>query len=308
ADGVTLRSIQIGKVDLPAEYRRGMDSLLAEELASEKMRYTLELKDKRVKETDPEGRGGLGTWNDSRPPFVEADAVQRAALLAARAGAPLYVVHTTSREALEAGLRLERAGAKVYFETCPHYLTHDVTWEGGVVGKINPPLRQKSDRERLWRGLANGEIDTVGTDHVHRDLSSKAADIWAASPGCPGLETLLPVLLTDGFHARNVSLERIVELTASNPARLMGLSHVKGSIKIGLDADLALVDLDAKWTLGRKDVVSGAGYSIYEGKSFRGKVVHTLVRGNFALESSRLVETAVGIGKYVARRLQHSAT
>jgi len=262
---------------------------------------------KRVKQADPEGRGGLATWNDSRPPFVEADAVQRAALLAAKAGAPLYVVHTTSREALEAGLRLESAGAKVYFETCPHYLTHDVTWEGGVIGKINPPLREKSDCERLWQGLMNGEINTVGTDHVHRDLSSKEADIWGASPGCPGLETLLPVLLTDGFHARNIPLERIVELTSSNPARLMGLSHAKGSIRIGLDADFALVDLDAEWTLSRDDVLSSAGYSIYEGKPFRGKVVHTLVRGNSALENGRLVETAVGIGKYVARRLQHRA-
>jgi dihydroorotase (multifunctional complex type) len=260
---------------------------------------------KRVKEADPDGKGGLATWNDSRPPFVEADAVQRAVLLAARAGAPLYVVHTSSREALEAGLRLEADGARVYFETCPHYLTHDITWPGGVVGKVNPPLRERSDCERLWQGLADGEIDTVGTDHVHRDLTSKEADIWGSSPGCPGLETLLPVLLTEGFHARDIPLERIVELTASNPARLMGLSHVKGSIRVGLDADLALVDLDAQWTLDRKDVLSSAGYSIYEGKAFRGKVVHTVVRGALALEDGRLVDAAVGRGRYVSRQLNH---
>jgi dihydroorotase (multifunctional complex type) len=260
---------------------------------------------KRVKVADPDGKGGLATWNDSRPPFVEADAVQRAALLAAKAGAPLYVVHTTSREALEAGLRQESAGAAIYFETCPHYLTHDVTWQGGVVGKVNPPLRERSDCERLWRGLANGEIDTVGTDHVHRDLGSKEADIWGASPGCPGLETLLPVLLTDGFHERGIPLERIVELTASNPARLMGLSHVKGSIKIGLDADFALVDLNTHWKQKRESVVSSAGYSIYEGKSFRGKVVHTVVRGEQALDDGRLVDAAIGKGRYVSRRLEH---
>jgi dihydroorotase (multifunctional complex type) len=260
---------------------------------------------KRVKVADPDGKGGLATWNDSRPPFVEADAVQRAALLAAKAGAPLYVVHTTSREALEAGLRQESAGAAIYFETCPHYLTHDVTWQGGVVGKVNPPLRERSDCERLWRGLANGEIDTVGTDHVHRDLGSKEADIWGASPGCPGLETLLPVLLTDGFHERGIPLERIVELTASNPARLMGLSHVKGSIKIGLDADFALVDLNTRWKQNRESVVSSAGYSIYEGKSFRGKVVHTVVRGEQALDDGRLVDAAIGKGRYVSRRLEH---
>src|SRR5690606_27212775 len=140
---------------------------------------------KRVREADPKGRRGLASWNDSRPAFVEADAVQRAALLAASAGAPLYVVLTSSSDALKAGLRARAAGATIYLETCPHYLTHDVTWEEGVVGKVNPPLREREDCERLWEGVANGEIDTIATDHVHRDLSSKETDIWAASPGCP---------------------------------------------------------------------------------------------------------------------------
>jgi len=171
------------------------------------------------------------------------------------------------------------------------------------MGKINPPLRERSDCERLWQGLLNGEIDTVGTDHVHRDISSKAADIWSASPGCPGLETLLPVLLTDGFHDRGLSLERIAELTSSNPARLMGLDHAKGKIAPGLDADLALVDLDACWTLKREDVKSAAGYSIYEGKVFTGSVEHTLVRGQFALKNRALADDRVGSGRYVHRKL-----
>jgi dihydroorotase (multifunctional complex type) len=253
--------------------------------------------------TDSGGLGDLALWNASRPPFVEADAVQRSAYLAQQAGSPLYVVHTSSKEALELGLMHRARGAKVYFETCPHYLTHDVTWSGGRMGKINPPLRERSDCERLWQGLLNGEIDTVGTDHVHRDISSKAADIWSASPGCPGLETLLAVLLTDGFHDRGLSLERIAELTSSNPARLMGLDHAKGKIAPGLDADLALVDLDARWTLKREDVKSAAGYSIYEGKVFTGSVEHTLVRGQFALKNRALADDRVGSGRYVHRKL-----
>jgi dihydroorotase-like cyclic amidohydrolase len=156
----------------------------------------------RLKASDPDGHGALKTWNATRPPFVEADAVQRAAYIAHTAGAPLYVVHTSSAEALEAALRHRRAGAKVHIETCPHYLTHDIGWAGGDIGKINPPLREASDRERLWRGLRDGEIDTVATDHVHRDISAKAGGIWTASPGCPGLETLLPVLLSEGHHKR----------------------------------------------------------------------------------------------------------
>jgi dihydroorotase-like cyclic amidohydrolase len=257
----------------------------------------------RLKASDPEGRGALKTWNATRPPFVEADAVQRAAYIAHTTGAPLYVVHTSSAEALEAALRHRRAGANVHIETCPHYLTHDVGWPGGDTGKINPPLREASDRERLWLALRDGEIDTVATDHVHRDISAKAGGIWTASPGCPGLETMLPVLLTEGHHKRALPLERIVAVAATNPARIMGLGHAKGRIAPGLDADLALVDLDAEWTLQRSDVISSAGYSIYEGQRFKGRIRDAFVRGRPVLREDTPVNDAVGHGRYIRRRL-----
>jgi dihydropyrimidinase len=257
----------------------------------------------RLKATDPEGRGALKTWNATRPPFVEADAVQRAAYIAHTAGAPLYVVHTSSAEALEAALRHRRAGADVHIETCPHYLTHDVGWPGGDTGKINPPLREASDRERLWLALRDGEIDTVATDHVHRDISAKAGGIWKASPGCPGLETMLPVLVSEGHHKRALPLERIVAVAATNPARIMGLGHAKGSIALGLDADLALVDLNAEWTLQRSDVISSAGYSIYEGQRFKGRVRDAFVRGRQVLREDTPINDAVGHGRYIRRRL-----
>ncbi len=260
----------------------------------------------RMRARDPDGRGGLSTWNASRPPFVEADAVQRAAYIAHTAGSPLYVVHTSSAEALHAALRHRRAGARIFIETCPHYLTHDVTWIGGDVGKINPPLRESADREALWRGLSRGEIDTVATDHVHRDISSKSGGIWAASPGCPGMETLLPVLLSEGHHKRGLSLARIAELTATGPARAMGLGHVKGAIVPGLDADLTFVDPAAEWMLERPDVVSAAGYSIYEGWKFRGRIVHTLVRGRPVLRDGVADASAAGTGRYVRRKLDHA--
>jgi len=260
----------------------------------------------RVRAEDPDGKGGLATWNASRPPFVEADAVQRAAYVAHIAGAPLYVVHTSSAEALEAALRHRGAGATVHVETCPHYLTHDIGWEKGDIGKINPPLRAAADRERLWRGVANGEVDTIGTDHIHRDLSSKDGGIWAASPGCPGLETMLPVMLSEGHHKRGIPLERIAAITATNPARIMGFADRKGAIAVGLDADLAFVDLKAEWTLDRKDVVSSAGYSIYEGWRFKGRVRHSLVRGQFAWRDGESVQASRGQGRYVRRALSAS--
>jgi len=257
----------------------------------------------RLKKQDPDGKGGLATWNATRPPFVEADAVQRAAYLSDIAGAPLYVVHTSSAEALAAALRHRANGATVHIETCPHYLTHDITWQGGDIGKINPPLREASDREALWQALLAGDIDTVATDHVHRDLTAKKGGIWNASPGCPGLETLLPVLLTEGHHKRGMPLERIAEVSATSPARLMGLGQSKGSIAVGYDADLTFVDLDRSWKLDRADVVSSAGYSIYEGWNFQGAIVHAMSRGFLVLRDSSLQDEAVGRGRFVKRVL-----
>jgi dihydropyrimidinase len=255
----------------------------------------------RLKAADPDGKGGLVAWNQSRPPFVEADAVQRVGLVAKAARCGMYLVHTTSAEALEAALAVRRNGGRIAIETCPHYLTHDVTYAGGDNGKINPPLRQASDREALWAGIANGAIDTIATDHVHRDLSGKSGGIWAASPGCPGLETLLPVMLTEGHARRGIPLRRIVELLSYNPAHEMGLGHAKGSIEIGHDADIAVVDLKQAWTLDRANVVSSAGYSIYEGWQFQGQVVHTLVRGKAVVRDKALVNDGVGWGRYQRR-------
>jgi dihydroorotase (multifunctional complex type) len=258
---------------------------------------------KRVMDADLEGRGGLRAWNATRPPFVEADAVQRAGLFARETGARLYIVHTSSNEALEAALRARDAGTDITIETCPHYLTHDIDWEGGDIGKINPPLRDPLDREALWDAILAGDIDTIATDHVHRDISSKSGGIWKASPGCAGLETLLPVMLTDGHHERGIALGHIASLLSSTPAEAMGLQHCKGRIAVGLDADFAIVDLRREYVYERPDVRSSAGYSIYEGRRFRGQVIHTLVRGRFIVRDRALADDSAGSGRYIRRAL-----
>jgi dihydropyrimidinase len=214
-------------------------------------------------------------------------------------------VHTSSGEALDAAVAARHQGADITIETCPHYLTHDVTWEGGDVGKINPPLREAADREALWQGIASGVIDTLASDHVHRSLAGKEGGIWKASPGCPGVETLLPVMLTEGHHARGVTIERVVSLLCEKPARAMGLWGQKGAIAPGFDADIVLVDLDAEYRLNRADVLSDAGYSIYEGHTFKGRVTNTLVRGVEVYRDGRMIEDTSGHGRYLRRSLQN---
>lgn len=258
----------------------------------------------QVMAKDPEGLNGLTSWNESRPPFVEADAIQRAARLCQAAGSPIYVVHTSSGEALDAAIAARQSGVSITIETCPHYLTHDVTWERGTVGKINPPLREPADREALWAGIASGAVDTVASDHVHRTLTCKEGGIWKASPGCPGLETILPVMLTEGHHRRGISIESIVALLCEKPAKAMGMWGQKGALTPGFDADIVLADLDKEWTLTAGDVRSDAGYSIYEGETFKGRVTNTLVRGVEVYRDGAMVAETAGHGRYLRRSLQ----
>ena len=256
----------------------------------------------RVLTDDPEGAAGLAAWNATRPPFVEAEALQRACYLGRITGAPVHGVHTSSALALEAAVAQREAGAHVSIETCIHYLTHDITSQVGVRGKVNPPLRAPEDREALWRGLADGRIDTVGTDHIHRPVSSKEGGIWKAQPGFPGLDAFLPALITEGHQRRGLSLARLVQTVSANPARITGITG-KGAIAQGMDADLAILDMNAAWTVTADDLATNAGYSIYEGHEMRCRVVHTLSRGRFALRDGTLQQDAIGQGRFVARRL-----
>jgi len=256
----------------------------------------------RVTAADPDGKDGLAAWNATRPPFVEADALSRATYFARIVNAPLHAVHTSSGEALDAALRQRAAGTDVCIETCIHYLTHDTTSRIAEIGKVNPPLRAPEDREALWAGIARGDIDTIATDHIHRPLACKDGGIWKAQPGFPGLDAFLPVVLTYGHHQRGLPLDRLIPMISENPARRMGLT-TKGALRPGADADIAILDLNASWVVGKDSLGTDAGYSIYEGETLTARVVHTLSRGRFVLREGALQDSAIGSGRYVARSL-----
>lgn len=240
----------------------------------------------------------LRQWYDTRPPFVEAEAEQRVAYLARVLGASMYAVHVTCAEALAVLLRERERYANIFVETCPHYLTHDVESPIGLLGKVNPPLRERADRDALWAAVRAGQIDVIGSDHVPRHFSKKAPDIWKASAGFPGLQTLLPVAL-DGAARRDIPLAPIVRAVSERPAQLFGLYPRKGAIAIGSDADLAIVDPNRPHTVTREQQASGAGYSIWEGHELGCSVRHTVGRGTVLVRDGRL--TGAGTGAYLAR-------
>ncbi len=215
----------------------------------------------------------------------------------------MYAVHTSSAEALAAAVEQRRAGSRVIIETCTHYLTHDTNAEVGARGKVNPPLRAPEDREALWRGIAEGEIDTVGTDHIHRPVTSKDGGIWKAQPGFPGLDGFLPAFFTEGHTKRGIPLDRLARLVTENPADAMGLSPRKGRITPGADADFAILDMNDPWVVERSGLETDAGYSVWEGHKMSCRVRHTLVRGRFVRRDGATQADTVGHGRFVPRRL-----
>ncbi|HEX3689742.1 MAG TPA: amidohydrolase family protein, partial [Solirubrobacteraceae bacterium] len=248
----------------------------------------------------PDDLSPLGIWNHTRPDFAESEAQQRAAFLASVTGASMYAVHVTNAQTLDVLTRQRDRYPNIFLETCPHYLTHDIDSELGPVAKVNPPLRTAADREALWGAIARGDINVIGSDHVPRHRSAKVDDIWKASAGFPGLQTLLPVLLSEGHQRRGIPLARLVAAVTSTPARTFGLWPRKGAIAIGADADFALVDLDARHTVRAAEQHSGAEYTIYEGWELTGAVEHTVVRGRFVVRDREVVADGGG-GRFQRR-------
>lgn len=247
-----------------------------------------------------EGRSTLRDWSRSKPAITEAESLVRAMYLAEKTGARIYIPHLSSGLALEEWRHWRSRYERIFIETCPHYLTHteDAPLEG--LGKANPPFRRAEDVAALWEGLADGSIHVVASDHVPRKRATKLKGIWQASQGFPGTATILPVLLGEGYHKGRLGLQRIAELLTSAPAAIFGLAPAKGDIRVGGDADLTLVDLALERRVDWAELGSYSDYSLYEGQTFKGWPVRTIVRGITVMHHHRIVG-AGGFGRYLPR-------
>lgn len=248
----------------------------------------------RLRDQRDETDGPLWAWHRSRPAYVEADAQQRVAYLASVTGASVYAVHTSSREALEAALRHRAHYPNIFIETCAHYLTLSTeSRELGTYGKVNPPLRPPADGEALWEAVAARQVDCVGSDHNARHRSNKEKDIWSASAGFPGLGTLFPLTLSDGL-ARGIDLATLVDLTSTRAARLFGMYPRKGTIQVGSDADLVVLRRGEPTTIDANTQHSAAQYTPWQGRTVDLRIVHTVLRGAFAVRDGQLTDTIAG--------------
>ena len=245
----------------------------------------------------------------TRPPQAEAEATNRAVQLAGIAGAPVYIVHLTQRDALAAVARAKAAGQMAYAETCPQYLFFTVDdlarpdFEGAK-WVCSPPMRSREDNEALWGGLASGALDAVATDHCpfffkgQKELGRERFD--KIPNGLPVIEDRLPVLYQAGVQEGRFSLNRFVELTSTNPAKLFGMYPRKGTILPGSDADLVI------WDPNRSHVRSAAthhmnvDYNLWEGMEIQATPVQVFSRGRLLVDGGQFLGQE-GSGRFLER-------
>jgi dihydropyrimidinase len=251
----------------------------------------------------------------SRPSAVEGEATERALTMARLHDAAAYIVHMTCRESVRALERAKINGQRCYGETCPQYLllddkVFDAPDFGGSAYVMSPPIRPRNlgHHEALWSGLANGMLDSVGTDHcpfTHEQKKMGAKDFTKIPNGAAGIEDRLAILYTHGVASGRFSLEKLVDLGSTAPARIFGLAK-KGTVAVGMDADLVIFDPEAKGVRSARTHFSKADRSIFEGFDVRGKVERTIVGGRVAFENGKLMAER-GSGRFIARKPTHFA-
>ncbi|MBI2165477.1 MAG: dihydroorotase family protein [Chloroflexi bacterium] len=255
-----------------------------------------------MEETKGKGEGGLAAYSAARPPLAEAAAITHVAMLASETGCPINFLHLSSREAVQTAeaSRHIMGGLDATIEVTLHHLALDYGRADAVLGKVNPPIRSKEDTEALWEAVAEGVVDVVVSDHACTTKAGKGTEMWTADPGFGGTALLVPLMVSEGFFKRNISLERVAQLISFNPARVHGLAPRKGAIAPGYDGDLAIVDMNEEKVVTPAALHSAQDFTPFEGLRVRGWPSHTIVRGQMALEDGQVVAQP-GLGDYIRR-------
>lgn len=245
----------------------------------------------------------------SRPPLAEAEAAARAIRVAEIADAPLYIVHLTCNTALEEVERARERNLKIMAETCPQYLllSEDNYREPNFEGAkyvMSPPLRTKDNQEPLWQALAHGRLQVVATDHCPFNFKGQkdmGRDSFEKIPnGAPGIEARMALIFDRGVNGGKFGLNKFVEITATNPARIFGMYPQKGTIDVGADADIVIFDPKLKKTISKKILHENVDYTPYEGFAVTGYPIMTLSRGKVIMKDGKFVGK-VGAGNFIPR-------
>ncbi len=241
---------------------------------------------------------------ESRPNIVEADSISRMIMFAENIGTRLYIVHLSTKEGLNLIKSARKKNHNIFAETCPHYLLLDSSYmkKFGAYAKVNPPLRSQEDTTALWEGIVDESIQVISSDHAPHEKQDKEKsllqkDIWLAKSGFVGVETLLPLLLTEVKKGR-IALPKLIKTVTENPAKIFSIYPKKGSLFNGSDADLTIVDMHARNTIDQNKLHSKTKSSPFHGRTITGIPVMTIVRGNVIMDSGEIIGKS-GYGKFV---------
>lgn len=244
------------------------------------------------------------TWENyyrSRPEMAEILAVQDAVSIARHTDAELHIVHLATAEAAE----LIKGHENITGETCPHYLafSKDDFEKYGSALKTAPVVKSEENRNELWHLVREGGIDFMASDHAPAPADKKnTGSVWNDYSGIPGNPTLLPFMFSEGYARKRLSLKRFLQLIAENAAKRYGFFERKGSITIGKDADLAIIEQEKKWTVHGKESYSKGKITPFEGREWEGRISKTLLRGQIVFDKDKGVVGQPGCGKMLKRK------
>lgn len=241
----------------------------------------------------------------SRPPISEIESVEKVLRIAKETGARVSFAHISTPGAMELVRQAKREGLDVYLETCPHYLllNEDALLKHGTFAKCNPPLRKQELVDGLWKYINDGTVDFIGSDHGPFLLAEKEtgyADIFKAPAGFPGIDLRFPLMVNAAMDGK-LSMNRLIELLVTNPAKIFGLFPKKGVIRVGSDADFVVFRTDKEKVLNHKDSYCKSKdiMRVYDGKKVKCDITHTIVRGRLIMKDGIVDGKAKGFGELV---------
>ena len=238
----------------------------------------------------------------SRPSIAEAENIHRLLYYAAETGATVYVPHVSSIKAINVVKEARKnSGVKVFVETCPQYLvlTHEEANKmPGAIAKVTPTMRNRETLDYLWECIKDGTINTIGTDHCSLGLDKKKS-VWYSPGGFPGIETIAPLIITEA-RKRGITLQRVSQILSYNAAKIFGMLPRKGTLRIGADADIAILDLNKEVTIKAENLHSSSTFTPYEGFKTKAYVEATFLRGDLIWRDGDLLKAKTG--KMVLRK------
>jgi dihydroorotase-like cyclic amidohydrolase len=250
------------------------------------------------------GSPTLKDWENSSPAGAEADAARRFVNIARETGARSYMVHMSSREAAEVLAEMFKDGRdNIYVETTSAYCGMTSDDPMGKLAKMLPPIRGNDAQEAMWKAVKSGVVSTFGTDNVSCATAHKGDSFQTALPGYPVIGTHIPLLLTEGYHKRGIPWTTIIEKATKTPAEAFGIYPRKGTIAVGSDADLVILDLNKEEVVDPSTHYSFSDFSLFQGRKLKGWPVRVIKGGQVAVAEGKVLSSP-GIGKYLRREIK----